>query len=557
MSTTPSPTGPPSSDPLGGPGGPPMGPWAVPTQPNRPFMAGLFDSLRRSGVVRAEQRVVGGVCGGLAQRLGIDLILVRCVVAVLSLVMGIGLLAYGLAWALLPEERDGRIHLQQAFSSDMSAGFLGAVVCVIAGAARPDWGLGERAVFGAGWAGMTWRLLWTVGVIGALIWLISSQRQQRAGRSPQSARPVADGAWSAPAEQPRPAWDAGQGAPATGAAYGPTWSGPVPGDPHPRPSHGPRGVGPAHPRPPRRPGPGRRLSAVVGGLLLLALAGVALAERHHMLDRLSYSHALVVVGTVTALLGAGVLISGLIGRRGGWLSALGIPAALLALPMLAISPLASPGLDRLVADDVAIIPSDERLSSGDVDLGSFGAGDAVIDLRDLGQAHGGTTARASLGSGHLRILVDRGQPVRIRARVGAGEVSALAEQKWKIEGAQDRHGLTSARRGADDDGPGETTSIDGVRIDAVLAPEGAPSDALTVDASVGAGNITIEESSRAWAPSSATASPAATPSAPPPPPSPSAGPTAPAFSRPSGAAAPEPHRALSHALTASTETRQP
>ncbi|SHI43489.1 Phage shock protein PspC (stress-responsive transcriptional regulator) [Actinomyces denticolens] len=533
MSTTPSPSGNPSPDPLGGPGGPQAGP----AQPHRPFMAGLFDSLRRSGVVRTEQRVVGGVCGGLAQRLGIDLILVRCVVAVLCLVMGLGLLAYGLAWALLPEERDGRIHLQQAFSSDMSAGFLGAVVCVIAGAARPDWGLGEGVVVGAGWAGVTWGLLWTVGVIGLLIWLIGSQRQQRTERSTQSARPVADGAWSAPAGQPRPGWDADQGAPANGAASGPAWSAPAPG-----PSYGPQGVGPAYarPRPPHRPGPGRRLSAIVGGLLLLALAGMALAERHHMLDRLSYSHALVVVGTVTALLGAGVLISGLIGRRGGWLSALGVPAALIALPMLAAGPLAPHGLDLLVADDVVIIPSDERLSNGDVDLGSFGAGDAVIDLRNLGQAHSGTTARVSLGSGDLRILVDRDQPVRIRARVGAGEVSALADREWGIEGVQDRRGVDSTWRGSDNDGPGEAASIDGVRIDAVLAPEGTPSDALTIDTSVGAGDITIEESPHAWTPSPATPSPSTTPSASSPAPSPAAGPTAPASSRPSGSTAPSP-----------------
>lgn len=555
MSTTPPPPGTPSSDPLGGPGAPFQGapqpdPQPGAPQPGRPFMAGMFDSLRRSGVVRTERRVVGGVCGGLAWRLGIDLILVRCVVAVLCLALGLGILAYGVAWALLPEERDGRIHLQQALNGDVSAGFVGAVVCVIGGMSHSDWSLGSGTVFGAsGLAGATWGLLWTVGVVGSIIWLVNSRRQQRAGQPPQPARPVADGAWSAPAGHPGTGWGAPQGSPAPeseaagGPAGGQAWSAPAPAQSSRRPPYGPqppygfqRAAAPVvlPPRPPRRPGPGRRMSAVVGGVLLLALAGSALAERYDMLDSLSYSHALLAVGSMTMLLGAGVLVSGLIGRRGGWMSALGVLATLITLPLLAASPYVSHGLSLVIADDVILTPSDEQLSSGDVTLGTFGTGDTVLDLRGLEQRHEGATAHVSLGAGDLRVRVNRDQPVRIRTRVGAGEVRLLGDQRWTVEGTQNKSSIHTTWQGSSDES-GAAASISGTRINTDLTPEGAGSDVLTIDVSVGAGDVTVEESSAAWSASSPTASPSTTAGAgPSASPSPSASPTATASTKPSG-----------------------
>ena len=65
---------------------------AVPAQP-----------LRRD----VEHGIVAGVCSGVANRLGIDPILLRVAVAAATLAGGTGLLAYLLAWALVPE-RSGR-----------------------------------------------------------------------------------------------------------------------------------------------------------------------------------------------------------------------------------------------------------------------------------------------------------------------------------------------------------------------------------------------------------------------------------------------------------------
>jgi len=56
-------------------------------------------------VRRRDNRIIAGVCAGLADYLGIDVNLLRIVVAVLTLfTVGTGVLAYAIAWAVIPEE---------------------------------------------------------------------------------------------------------------------------------------------------------------------------------------------------------------------------------------------------------------------------------------------------------------------------------------------------------------------------------------------------------------------------------------------------------------------
>ena len=56
--------------------------------------------LRRS----REDRVVAGVCAGLADYFGIDVYIVRLVFAGLAILGGTGILLYLVAWLILPEE---------------------------------------------------------------------------------------------------------------------------------------------------------------------------------------------------------------------------------------------------------------------------------------------------------------------------------------------------------------------------------------------------------------------------------------------------------------------
>jgi phage shock protein C len=53
-----------------------------------------------------KNRVIAGICGGLAEYFDIDLIIVRLITLILVLSFGAGLIAYIIAWIVVPEEPD-------------------------------------------------------------------------------------------------------------------------------------------------------------------------------------------------------------------------------------------------------------------------------------------------------------------------------------------------------------------------------------------------------------------------------------------------------------------
>ena len=54
---------------------------------------------------KVDNRIIAGVCAGLADYLDVDVNLVRIVVAVVALITaGTGIVAYLVAWAIIPEE---------------------------------------------------------------------------------------------------------------------------------------------------------------------------------------------------------------------------------------------------------------------------------------------------------------------------------------------------------------------------------------------------------------------------------------------------------------------
>lgn len=50
-------------------------------------------------------RIIGGVCGGLAEYLNIDATALRVITVLLTFVMAMSLWVYLLAWLIIPEER--------------------------------------------------------------------------------------------------------------------------------------------------------------------------------------------------------------------------------------------------------------------------------------------------------------------------------------------------------------------------------------------------------------------------------------------------------------------
>ena len=48
---------------------------------------------------------IGGVCGGIGEYLGIDATFVRLIWAILILAYGAGIIAYFIAWAIIPRRQ--------------------------------------------------------------------------------------------------------------------------------------------------------------------------------------------------------------------------------------------------------------------------------------------------------------------------------------------------------------------------------------------------------------------------------------------------------------------
>ena len=49
-----------------------------------------------------DNKIIGGVCGGLGEYLGLDPTLVRIITVLLFLLPGIGILTYVIAWIIIP-----------------------------------------------------------------------------------------------------------------------------------------------------------------------------------------------------------------------------------------------------------------------------------------------------------------------------------------------------------------------------------------------------------------------------------------------------------------------
>ena len=69
-------------------------------------MDSLYETMRRNGLVRpVEDRVLGGVCAGLARRFGLDPWAARLLfVLILMLLPGSQFLIYPILWIVMPTE---------------------------------------------------------------------------------------------------------------------------------------------------------------------------------------------------------------------------------------------------------------------------------------------------------------------------------------------------------------------------------------------------------------------------------------------------------------------
>ncbi|WP_028265125.1 PspC domain-containing protein [Arthrobacter sp. MA-N2] len=295
--------------------------YAAPAPPQN-----FFTWIRSQGISRGQDRWIGGVASGIAHRFGIDPLIVRGIFIVLTLFAGIGILLYGLAWALLPEP-DGRIHAQEAGAGRWSAGMTGAVITTIVG--LPSLGHG---FWGWGWNGLPglfWALFWVGGII-YLVYFLVQRNKSRNGRQTMSTHPYAPapgshgGSYGAQSTSYEPSGMGYGAVPPSGAGYS---APPTTGQYGTSSAYGADPYLPAgaHHRParPKRQGPGAAIVTVSAGAALLAGGTLKLLDVGNVIQLGDAANA-VVWATGAGVLGLGILVAGLRGRTSGLLGFLAV-----------------------------------------------------------------------------------------------------------------------------------------------------------------------------------------------------------------------------------------
>lgn len=325
---------------------------------NNTFGSAFFDSIRRSGIYRDDDRWFGGVASGYAARMSISPLLVRAAFIVLTFFGGIGAIIYGISWALLPEKSDGRIHLQEAFAGrfDGALALAGAVTLIgliSSGGSIPVFGLMfAPSIFNPTGLAAALLVVGTIGVvIGGIVLLViyllkpktppsppeppargypaggyyPAENPSDAAGEPHTEEPAAahpgyqphgyEQAYAVPAQHYPPTYTATavQDAPATHAE-------PVAEHVPPPPPVYQK----AHPTKFRAPGPGRRVYLLAIALPLLAAAGILAIWQWTSLE-ISFP-IVAIFATAAIILGIITIGLGIAGRRAGAINLLLIAA---------------------------------------------------------------------------------------------------------------------------------------------------------------------------------------------------------------------------------------
>ena len=439
----------------------------------RPPRNRFFESMRGSGWYRAQPRVIGGVCSGVAARTGWDMSLVRVLTVLAAFFIPVVPLAYALGWLLLPEAQDGRIHLEEALEGRFDIAVVGGIVLGLFSLSSliPSVGL----IFGG--AGIGFGSFFALAIIGGLIGLVylvvasaSSSNKRRGpgapgqygtprygtpqyggqqGTSPAGdtapfggTTPSASGAGPASPGQASPEHPAGYpfyGVPADspsasgapGAQAGPRPAAARPSQPHPgwRPPAGPPKPRqwPPRPAPTHRPRTvSARANLAITGLLVLVaaavFAGIYMVDKGPAIPFItaasqSQTIARIIViggGVCLIIVGLSLAIAALRDRSAGWLTTLSILGLILALPTAAIGTEATHNAITTIGSTIQNPTSDQTV---DWTVSSVhGSSPLSTVTLDLSGAPAGTTKSITVSWQawqNLTIKVAEGQPVQI------------------------------------------------------------------------------------------------------------------------------------------------
>ena len=365
----------------------------------------------RPPLVRSRSdRKVAGVAGGIATYLGIDPLILRIVIVVLTLFGGSGLLLYAAGWLLIPDEGAEHSEIERLVGRDRTHGpSVGAIIVTVVGLIVLVTSLGFGAAVGHGWwfgGPDLWPLI-VVGAIVALVWY---------ARRDQTPSTVAAGPAQAPAPTPGSAYQVehtgdaatlvdvpvGAGIAAGAAAGGsggvpPTASWDLPPRPQPTPP----------PKPPKKP------RSVLGALtwwVLLVAAGVM-----WLLDRTGSVHvgATTFCAVLLGIVGLGLVAGAFAGRSRG-LIGLGIVLSVVTATVAAV-----PSVGHGRTGNVTWTPT--SVSAVPNDGYQLAAGKATLDLSST-TLDSGQEVHVQLGAGRMLVIVPSTARVVLDGTVGAGSV---------------------------------------------------------------------------------------------------------------------------------------
>jgi phage shock protein PspC (stress-responsive transcriptional regulator) len=369
-------------------------PTPAPPAASRSGLDGMFETLRGFGVRRnTDDRWLAGVCSGVADRLGIDPLIVRGALIVLLFVGGIGGLAYLIAWALLPDQ-NGKILAEAALHGD---GW-GIALLIVIGIALVS-NISDR------W--WLWTILLPVGLL--VWWAIRSARQ---GKTPEQMSEEArefGNKFAATFSRPPAA------APTDAASTSGTETPPMSTTAPPPPAAPPHGMGPgrtgavlAPERVVHRPRP---RGGFLGLLLTagLAVAGYGIGRWYADSVGFEGSPEVLAVGFAVAAAGLALLVIGLTGRRAGFTAFLVTVAAVGAVAATSMPALPDGGFGERTWLAASPPASGFSLTAGEARL----ALDGVTS---------GSTVSVSMGAGQLNIAVPKGTAATIVPTVRAGQV---------------------------------------------------------------------------------------------------------------------------------------
>jgi phage shock protein PspC (stress-responsive transcriptional regulator)/predicted membrane protein len=390
-----------------------------------------------------EDRMVGGVCSGLADAVGLDVTLVRVATVVLTLLTPWIIVAYLVAMCVLPERRPGEARVRSDAPAPLAHAHPAVLVAAVVVA---------LVLLGDAW--------WlhpvpaALALVGLGIWLVT--RDHAAGSQHFNAEGEHGTTVSADVVEP-PLSDVtaeyeGAGPPGEPSPPGSSWllGAPLTDEP----ADGWYTVAPATPPEPAPPSPSPAFTPIVGAVLLVGGGVLWLLDSLGAID-VSWRGAMA-VGLV--VVGLTLVVATWWGRASGLITV----AVLLAMLLLADEALAVP-LDAGIGDRTVLVTTAEEVD----DHQQLLIGDLTVDLTGVPAQSGSTQdVEVSVGIGQMTVIIPRDATVTAEVHVRGGDVD------WP--------------------GPPASSHESGVDVDRTFSLDGDPGEPrLHLDLAMGLGDVEV------------------------------------------------------------------